>query len=96
MEKSKPIQEFKRGKIKAAIWANASERGVFHSVKLSRLYKVGEEWKTTERFGKDDLPVLRTVLDQAYEWMLEQSEARTKARRLSARSPGTHRRAAND
>lgn len=42
------------GVVKAAIWANDTKVGVRYGVTLQRLYKDGQEWKTTDSFGGDD------------------------------------------
>lgn len=69
--KTPPVHEVKAGRIRAAIWANASEKGTWHSVTLSRLYKDGEEWKDSSSFGKDDLLLLAKVIDKAHSWIIE-------------------------
>ena len=42
---------------------------------LSRVLsqKLGEEWKQTDSFGRDDLPLLAKVIDLAHTWIFEQS-----------------------
>ena len=54
----KPIHEIRMGRIKAAIWQNETDNGIRYNVTVSRLYKDGNDWKQTESFGRDDLPVL--------------------------------------
>lgn len=68
-EKPKPVQEIRLGKIKAAIWINETDKGVFYNVTLSRLYKDGEEWRNSSSFGRDDLLVASKVLDRAHSWI---------------------------
>ena len=63
-----PVHEARLGAIKAAIWANETKNGVRHSVKLSRLYKDGDEWRSTDTFGRDDLPLVEKVADLAHAW----------------------------
>ena len=63
---NRPIDEVRIGRIKAAIWANASETGVRHNVTFSRLYKEGNEWRDTDSFGRDDLLLLAKVADRAH------------------------------
>jgi hypothetical protein len=46
--KTPPVHEVRAGRMRAAIWANPSEKGVWHSVTLSRLYKDGDEWKDSQ------------------------------------------------
>jgi len=67
--KTKPVHEIRLGAIKAAIWANETQSGVRHNVTLSRLYKDEEEWKSSDSFGRDDLPVVAKVADMAHTWI---------------------------
>ena len=63
--KKKPVHEIRFGRIKATIWANEGESGVRHSVQLRRLYKDGDDWKTTDSFDRDDLLLVAKVADLA-------------------------------
>jgi hypothetical protein len=75
MEKKKPIHEIRMGKIRAAIWANASEKGgMRHSVTLSRLYKDGDQWKDSSSFGRQELLLLMKVADLAHTFLHQQPE----------------------
>jgi hypothetical protein len=38
-------------------------------VTLTRLYKDGEQWKRSESFGRDDLPFIEKVADEAFRWI---------------------------
>ena len=69
--KTRPVHEVRAGRIRAAIWANPSEKGVWHTVTLSRLYKEGDEWEDSQSFGRDDL-LLAKVIDQAHSWIIDQ------------------------
>jgi hypothetical protein len=40
-------------------------------VTFARLYKDGDDWKQTESFGRDDLPLVAKVADQAHTWIYE-------------------------
>jgi len=73
MATNKPIHEIRLGKVKAAIWANDTSSGVRHNVTIERLYKDGDDWKSTSSFGRDDLPLACKVLDQAHTWIFEQN-----------------------
>jgi len=67
---NRPIHEIKLGHIRASIWMNHSDRQeVWYSVSLSRVYRDGENWKTTASFGRDDLPVVAKAADLAYAWI---------------------------
>ncbi len=74
MAKDKPVHEVRLGAIKAAIWRNDTDNGVRFNVTLSRLYRDGEEWKSTESFGRDDLLVLAKVADRSHSWIHEQGQ----------------------
>ncbi len=69
--KAKPVHEVRLGRIKAAIWANETENGVRHNVTISRLYKDGDEWKTSHSFGRDELPLVEKVADLAHAWIFQ-------------------------
>ena len=73
MSKSKqqPAHEIRMGAIKAAVWENQTTNGTRHNVTVSRIYKDGEEWKQTESFGRDDLPLLAKVVDLAHTWIFQ-------------------------
>ena len=71
--KTKPQHEIRLGRIKAAIWANETENGTRHNVTVSRIYKDGDQWKDSTSFGRDDLPLVAKVVDQAHSWIFEQS-----------------------
>lgn len=64
--------------VKAAIFENYSGDNVFHKVSLQKIYRDGEEWKTTQSLGRDDLPIARLLLERAWEFILE-TEAQPSA-----------------
>ena len=74
MAKDKPIHEVRLGSIKAAVWKNDTEKGVRYNTTFSRIYRDGDEWKSTDSFGRDDLLVLAKVSDLAHSWIHEQSQ----------------------
>lgn len=70
---NRPVQEIRLGRIKAAIWENETQNGSRFNVTVTRLYKDGDEWKSSDSFGRDDLPLLGKVLDRAHSFCFEQS-----------------------
>jgi hypothetical protein len=74
MAKQTPINEVRLGAIKAAIWKNDTDKGVRYNVTFSRIYKDGDDWKSTDSFGRDDLLVLGKVADLAHSWIHEQGQ----------------------
>ena len=67
MAKSK--LEIRRGLIKVRIWQRRSKNGVRYSLSVVRLFRNGDQWKESTRLGRDDIPLVRLVLDEAYAWM---------------------------
>src|SRR5947209_9690379 len=80
-DSNKPVKVYRARGVKAAIFENKSntngQESVWHKVSLQRVYKQGEEWKTTNGLGRDDLPVARLLLQRAWEWVIE-AEANRK------------------
>ena len=74
--KNRPVHEVRFGRIRAAIWQNETENGPRHNVTITRLYKDGNEWKDSTSFGRDDLPLVAKVCDQAHTWIFEQAVER--------------------
>lgn len=74
---TRPVQNFRFGRIKVAIWANTGQdQRVYHRVTAQRLYKTEEHgWQSTASFSRDDLPLLAKALDRAHTWIYEQKHA---------------------
>ena len=71
MANPKPASEVRIGRVKAAIWPNGTEGLTRYNVTFSCLYKNGEEWKSTQSFGRNDLLVLAKVADQVHSRIFE-------------------------
>ena len=71
MEKQKPVHEVRFGAVKAAIWENRTDNGIRFNVTVGRIYKDGEQWKSTDNFGRDDLLLLAKVINRAHSWIFE-------------------------
>ena len=67
---TKPTMEIRRGLIKVRIWERKSKSGVRYSLSVVRLYRNGDQWKESTRLGRDDIPLVRLILDEAYCWIL--------------------------
>lgn len=74
MSNQQPVHEIRLGAVKSVIWANETSAGTRYSLNIARLYKDGEEWKQTTSFGRDDLPLVAKVADQAHSWIFEQAQ----------------------
>ncbi|MDX1963911.1 MAG: hypothetical protein SFX18_12210 [Pirellulales bacterium] len=81
---NRPIHEVRRGRIKAAIWENETTSGTRHNVTFIRIYRDGEEWKSSDSFGRDDLPLVMKVADLAHTWIYQQFQESAKAEKSNS------------
>ncbi len=86
MANNKPVHEVRLGVVKAAVWANDTKVGVRYGVTFQRLYKDGDEWKTTESFGRDDLPLVAKVADMVHTWIYQEGRNGNGAERTESDS----------
>ena len=77
-EKQKPVHEVRIGAIKCAVWQNQTENGPRFNSTFSRLYKDGDDWASTDSFGRDDLLTLAKVADLAHTWIHEQGQEKSE------------------
>ena len=62
--KTGPAAELRIGTVKPTVWENGVGGIRRHNVVFSRPYKGGEQWRTTQTFGRNDLLVLVKMADQ--------------------------------
>ena len=77
--KVRPVHEIRMGRIRAAIWENETQSGTRHNVTVCRLYKDGDQWKDSSTFGRDDLPLVSKVIDQAHSWIFQHGSSASTA-----------------
>lgn len=79
---TRPVQVFRARGVKVAVFENRARQGgedrIFHKLTLQRVYRDGEQWKTTTSLSRDDVPVARHLLHKAWAWILEAEAARTQ------------------
>ena len=70
------MREFRFGRVKAAVWQNRTAGGARYNVTVCRIYKddATGEWRDSQSFGRDDLPLLAKVADQAHTWIFQKAE----------------------
>lgn len=71
-----PIHEIRRGLIKVQIWRKHTRDRLRHTITVIRLFRNGDLWKESTRFGCNDIPLMRLALDEAHTWIYQQSQAR--------------------
>ncbi len=76
--KKEPIHKFGLARIKVAIWENQSKTGkTWFNVEIVRAYWAGDKWKGSNKFGRDDLPIVAKVADMAYAWIWEHEHSKS-------------------
>ena len=74
-----PIKKIKLGSIQATVWENQSDKGKpWYNVVVTRTYKDGDEFKDSNSFGHNDLPVVSKAMDFAYSWIWNRQLAAEK------------------
>ena len=84
MAGNKPVHEVRLGRIKAAVWENNTTNGIRHNVTILRIYRDGEQWSTSDSFGRDDLPLVIKVADLAHSWIYERGQKSNGQERAEA------------
>jgi hypothetical protein len=67
---NKPVQIFRLRGVKVSVFENHAQEAVFHKVTVQKIYREGEEWKTSTSLGRDDIPIARLLMGQAWEFIL--------------------------
>jgi hypothetical protein len=83
---SKPIHEIRLGRVKAAIWENEVGNSTRYNTTFVNSYRIKEEdreagdngWRETSSFGRDDLPLLAKLADQAHTWCYQTRSTQTQ------------------
>ena len=71
-----PVKTFRLGRIKAAVWENESEQRKFYNVTFARTYLDNDKkFHDADSFGRDDLPLVAKLADQAHTFIFERPAA---------------------
>lgn len=75
METSKPKQKFRAGQVSCALWENKvmvnGEQQTILKASVSRRYKDRDgNWKTSQSFSRNEIPLALFVLFRAFEFMV--------------------------
>ncbi len=75
----KPVKNFRLGRIKAAVWENETDQTKFYNVTFARTYlDDAKQYHDTDSFGRDDLPLVAKLADQAHTFIFERISASLK------------------
>lgn len=72
-----PIHEIRRGLIIVCICRKQYRNSVRHTISIKRLFRNGDVWKESTRFGRDDIPLMRLALNDAHIWIYQQQADRS-------------------
>jgi hypothetical protein len=65
-EKQKPKATYQIGSAKVVVWENKKADGTtWKNFQVEKVYKKGDEWKTTNSFNETELLELKTAIDKA-------------------------------
>ena len=80
-EASKPVKTFRHRGLSASVFANPTKQSdrTFYSVAVQRAYKVDDEYRHSSSFMRDDVPVLKRLLTQAWEFILDEESKKKVA-----------------
>jgi hypothetical protein len=70
-ENNRPVHQVRIGRIKAAVFENGDNAP--RKVQFTALYKEGDEWRGSQSFAREDLPLLMKVADQVHSYLYEQN-----------------------
>jgi hypothetical protein len=67
----RPVHEIAVGSVRVAIWMNQTTSGLaLFNATFSRSYKDREgNWRDSESFGRDELPLLNRAVELAHDWI---------------------------
>ena len=79
METQKPIARFRAGSIAAALWQNeitvSGKQQTVLKASVSRRYKDRNgNWKTSQSFARNEIPLAIYALQKAFEAMIERPQ----------------------
>jgi hypothetical protein len=74
-QKNGPVHEERLGRIKAAVWENATKNGSMFNVKFSRIYHDAQSgWQESGGFGRDDCLLLARVAELVTVWIYRRQQ----------------------
>ena len=69
--RTKLVHEIRMGLLVVRIRRAVSGDTSRYTVSIHRLFKNGDLWHESSRLGRDDIPYIRFLLDEAHTWMIE-------------------------
>ncbi len=70
--RTKLVHEIRQRLLVVRIRRASSGDEARHMLSIHRLYRNGDLWQESTRLGRDDIPFVRFLLDEAHTWVLQQ------------------------
>lgn len=70
--RSKLVHELRHGLLVVRVRKTKSGDATRHKLSIHRLYRNGDLWHESSRLGRNDIPSVRFLLDEAHTWILSQ------------------------
>ncbi len=93
---ARPVHEIRRGLLKVRVHRSRGRSSTRYTISIVRLFRNGDVWKMSSRFSRDDIPVIRLLLDEAFLWIHEQNcgvdlQGKRSGREVRPRPDGNQR-----
>ena len=77
-----PVKTLRLGRVKATIWENETDQITFYNVTFARTYlDEAKVFHDADSFGRDDLPLVAKLADQAHTFIFERlADSKTETR----------------
>ena len=87
---AKPIAKYRAGPVHVALWENTMKRDdretLMHKVSIERRYRGSDgAWRSTTSFTRNELPMIRFCLEQAYAEIIRRENERSSSSAPSGR-----------
>jgi len=72
--KQQPAKQFRAGALGVSVWKREHNGEIFYNATASRAFTRddGESFEYSDSFGRDDLPIVAALLNQAFSWIVAQ------------------------
>jgi len=70
-EPQKPVDKLRIGRVEASIWKNSGENGTYHSVRIERTYKQGDDYVTSSDYTLAHITAVTAVSEWDTQRLIE-------------------------
>lgn len=79
-ENNKPVKQFRAGAVNVSVFQREHNGTKFYNATPSRAYTKddGKTWEYSDSFDRDDLPVVASLLNQAFSFIVAETAKQAK------------------